>query len=75
MQHENQYHRHAINPPRTTLKDRLIEAYIRWDDYSPEQSEKVAKIVGLLREVKKFRSGTFLRRSEQLLCYLCKKIK
>ena len=46
MIHKNQYHRHASNPPRSTVKDRLIEAYMRWDDYAPERSEKVAKIVG-----------------------------
>jgi hypothetical protein len=48
MTTQNQYHRHASNPPRSTLKDRLIEAYIRWDDYAPDQSEKVAKIVGFV---------------------------
>lgn len=48
MTTQNQYHRHASNPPRSTLKDRLIEAYIRWDEYSPHQTEMVAKIVGFI---------------------------
>ena len=51
MIHENQYHRQASNPQRTTLKDRLIEAYIRWDDYAPDQSEKAAKIAGFVAGV------------------------
>lgn len=48
MKNENQYHRHLANPPHSTLKDRLLEAYIRWDDYSPAQTEKAAKIIGFL---------------------------
>ena len=48
MKHINQYHRHVSNPVRSTLKDRLLEALIRWDDFAPEQVEKVAKITGFV---------------------------
>ena len=48
MKQINQYHRHVSNPVRSTLKDRLLEALIRWDDYAPDQSEKAAEIAGFV---------------------------
>ena len=51
MNHINQYHRHVSNPVRSTLKDRLLEALIRWDDYAPDQSDKAAKIAGFVAGV------------------------
>lgn len=48
MNHINQYHRHVSNPVRSTIKDRLLTALIRWDDFAPHQVEKAAKIAGFV---------------------------
>ena len=51
MKHINQYHRQVANPVRPTLKDRLLTALIRWDDFAPHQVEKAAKIAGFVSGV------------------------
>ena len=36
------------NTPLIMLIDTALEAYIRWEDFSPEKAEKLARCVGFI---------------------------